>query len=52
MDDNVSTKVITDKITFIIGCSIMIGFSLMMFIDETFKIIKEVQIKRAIEAAN
>ena len=41
--------VISDKIITIIGSSIMIGFSLMLTIDKVFEIIKENQIKRALE---
>ena len=37
-----ATEVVSDKVQFIIGASILIGFSLMMSIDEAFKIIKEV----------
>ena len=41
--------VISDQIMTIIGSSIMIGFSLMLTIDKVFEIIKENQIKRALE---
>ena len=40
MDEKVVDEIISKNVTLIIGASIMIGFSLMMFIDELFKIIK------------
>ena len=40
--------VVSHEVARVIGCSIMLGFSLMLFIDETFKIIKEYELRHEI----
>ena len=52
MDDKQVDEVLSDKIQFLIGACVILGFGIMLFIDEFFKILKESQIKRAVEAAN
>ena len=39
--DGLETETVSKNVTFLIGASIMIGFSLMLFIDEVFKLIKD-----------
>ena len=46
MDGNTQEEVVPRNVAFVIGASIMLGFTLMLFIDETFKIIKEKEIFR------
>jgi hypothetical protein len=43
MEGITEKEVMPRNVAFVIGASIMIGFTLMLFIDETFKIIKEKQ---------
>ena len=43
MEGITEKEVMPRNVAFLIGASIMIGFTLMLFIDETFKIIKEKQ---------
>lgn len=52
MDGLIQTEIVSHKVMRIIGASIALGFSLMMTIDELFKIIKQWQISKAVEAAN
>ena len=49
MDGIIEEEIVPNNVTFVIGASIMLGFSLMLLIDETFKIIKENQMLRIIE---
>lgn len=44
-----STSVVTKQVAMAIGLAITFGFTLMLLIDETFKIIKERQIMSQIE---
>lgn len=46
MDGKTQEEVVPRNVAFVIGASIMLGFTLMLFIDETFKIIKEKEIFR------
>ena len=39
MDGKVDEKIVSAEVSTVIGCSIILGFSLMLAIDETFKIV-------------
>ena len=43
IDGKVSEEIVTPKMSSCIGTAIILGFSLMLAIDETFKILKENQ---------
>lgn len=49
MDGTPSEEIVSHKTSNIIGAGVMLGFSMMLLIDETFKIIKENQLLKAIE---
>ncbi len=50
LDGKTSDEIVTKQVAHTIGLAIIFGFSLMMLIDETFKIIKDKQILSQIEA--
>ncbi len=49
LDGKTSDEIVTKQVAKTIGLAIIFGFSLMMLIDETFKIIKDRQILSQIE---
>ncbi len=49
LDGKTSDELVTKQVAKTIGLAIIFGFSLMMLIDETFKIIKDRQILSQIE---